>query len=256
MQIMLTRPAHQAKPLQKQLSALGHSVRVLPTLTIQPIPCKLTLPNLGKPYYLVVTSANAVPSIATYLNSTKHDIRLICLGPATAACCAAAGGNVAITAPPPYGTQALLESGLLQQLPRNSQLEICTGVGCSLPLIKALERTFNPLRVYESYRRSCPDTRLSDALTSEERDSTELIICTSADGLNHLHRMTPNHWQTWLRSTPLLVISPNMKQLATKKQHQTILEAGSATDECITKAVIAHAKKTDTQAQLAENSRQ
>ncbi len=165
---------------------------------------------------------------------------MICLGPATAARAKQAGCARVAVAPQPYGTDALLNSQLLDAVPANEPIIVCTGIKCSQRLVAALNQKFLNVNVLHTYRRRRTESSLPQRLTTRERDAIEVIVSTSHDSLRFLWNMTPPDWQQWLRETPLLVVSHRMRAFAKQQHHCCIIQANDASDSAIVAALQKH----------------
>jgi uroporphyrinogen-III synthase len=232
--IWITRPAHQAIELKDKITDMGGQYIHIPAMTIDWLACTITQPPASKKVYAIFTSCNAVPSAAQALQSLPCNTINLAVGPATATAMQAHGLQVDQQAPEPYGTEALLSMPLWSSLePTHSHIMIFTGKNCSHKLQQGLQqRHFQP-HSHACYQRSCPDTTLDQTLSGAQRQQITIIISTSCDLLKNLWHMTPATWHTWLRQTPLVVISHTMAQQAKQLGFVSIYQADNASTDTI-----------------------
>jgi uroporphyrinogen III methyltransferase / synthase len=111
--VVVTRAREQASGLRATLEALGAAVEELPAIVLEPLP--VTLPDLPRFAWLVLTSANGVRALFDALHATGRDaralagLRVAVIGPGTAAALDACGVRADLI-PDRYVAEALLDA--------------------------------------------------------------------------------------------------------------------------------------------------
>jgi uroporphyrinogen-III synthase len=187
--VLVTRPAHQAENLCRQIEAEGGTAIRLPLLTIEPSAQAAEARRLlAAPRQLwIFTSSNAVRHAVPLVSGT-WPARLAAIGPGTAAALAVAGQADAATPLAGSSSEALLALPELQAIGGASIL-IVTGEGGLDVLARGLAARGAVVERAEVYRR-VPLPYPPDAVASALR-RTDVIVITSADALGHLVRLTP-----------------------------------------------------------------
>ena len=111
--VVVTRAREQASGLRATLETLGAAVEELPAIVVEPL--AVTLPDLRRFAWLVLTSANGVRALFDALRAVGHDaralasLRVAVIGPGTAAALHACGVRADLV-PDRYVAEALLDA--------------------------------------------------------------------------------------------------------------------------------------------------
>jgi len=227
--VLVTRPAQQANLLCKMIEAeSGEAVR-LPVIEIVEIADKTALLNcnLNNNDFAIFISANAVEKALPNLE-LPPECQVFAVGKRTAETLKQSG----ITAhcpPPPFNSEALLEIPKLQKI-QGKKIVIFRGEGGRELLAKTLQQRGAIVNYVNVYRRIQPPT-------PAKINPVDIITITSVQGLKHLLNMLKG--QTWVKNTPLVVIS---ERIAIKAKewgiNAPIFIATSASDKGIFNAVL------------------
>ena len=237
--ILVTRPAHQASGLCRQIESRGGRPLQFPALEILlPQHVELARRRLMAAHGIVIfISPNAVEFGLSLLHGKRlpDGIRLAAVGKATAEALRIAGYRVGLLPSAGFDSEGLLSLPELQQV-AGQTVVIVRGEG-GRPLLGDTLRQRGARVVYaEVYRRRCPDVDATALLQRWDRD-VALVTVTSNEVMRNLADLLgPAGWPR-LRATPLLVISERMRGQAQKMGFSTILLARGASDEAITEAI-------------------
>lgn len=216
LQVMVTRPAHQAAAISRQLSMQGVEVIRFPTIVIRDLsqnPDQLETARRAADYQLLVfISANAVEygmralSKAGVEPKTLHAVAAI--GQSTAQQLHAHGIK-ACACPTHASSEALLKLDLLRRMRSPARALIVRGQGGKEILAQGLRRQGVRVDYLEAYLREKPTDRPPAAW----RDVPDLIMVTSQDSLQNLFAMTEKNKRPELLQTPVLLGSRSMLAL-------------------------------------------
>ena len=185
--ILVTRALHQASKLSDALCALGAEPVEVPVLEIRPpadpAPLDRALRALDSYDWLILTSANAVRSIAwsNFLNKIAN-LKVAAVGEATAAAARQAGLPVALV-PETYVAEALVESLVGQSAGKKILLVRAKNARNVIP--DALRATGATVDVVDAYRNVMPAAapKLLHAALGKGMDAA---IFTSSSSVTHL----------------------------------------------------------------------
>ena len=203
--ILLTRPEEQVKPLLERLRTLGAQVRHFPAIEIALTPPdKGDLDLLEQATFVIFVSTNAVRGLMEVLR--KHpDVCLAAevaaIGPATAEALRQAGHEPDVVAPPPYNSEALLSTPVLQDL-EHRRVVIVRGQSGREKLAGELRSRGAKVHYLEVYRRGRPDTELSFGELWDE--PPEAICVTSVEIAENLLRCIAPEEKAVLRQSALI----------------------------------------------------
>lgn len=237
--VVITRPAHQAARLARQIQEGGGKIIIFPMLEILPVSddssLRAAMENLSTYQIAIFVSANAVHYALPFCQS-PFSVQFIAIGPGTAR--ALQKYHVKDTwAPRSHHSEGILELPVLKSI-NGAKLAIFCGEN-TRPLLKnaLLERGASVDEII-CYRRRCPDVNVAQALMDWQNNGVNLIISTSQESLENLWRLFGNMDRQWLLHTPLLVISPAMATRAEQCGFRSIILAGGASDEAICAALM------------------
>jgi uroporphyrinogen-III synthase len=242
---MVTRPAHQAVHLCELISAAGGIPVALPVLAIaEPEdlgPARALVARLDEFAIAIFVSANAVEKGMALIHQQgglPPHIKLVAVGQRTAEALQRHGAKIAIQAPPPYSSEALLASAALQSI-SGQDILIFRGSGGRELLADTLRQRGARIAYAEVYRRVMADNKLADLLA--QAGEIDIAVVTSQDGLRNLMEMADRTGlRAWLLNIQLAVISVRVAQLAEELGFKyPALVAEQASDEALVKTISA-----------------
>lgn len=215
LRVMVTRPAHQAEAISRQLSMRGAHVIRFPTIAIRDLsqnPAQLETARRAADYQLLVfISANAVEYGMRALSKAGVDpgtLRAVAaIGPSTARQLHAHGIK-ARACPAQASSEALLKLDVVRRMQSPARALIVRGQGGKEILAHGLRRQGVRVDYLEAYVREKPA-----AQPSAWRDAPDLIMVTSQDSLQNLFAMTEEDKRMALLKTPVLLGSRSMLAL-------------------------------------------
>lgn len=236
--IVITRPAHQAKPLADLITDLGGKPLIFPTLEILGMthdPSLLAAANAIDQYqFAIFVSANAVHYSLKVIKSLALPT-VIAIGPGTAQALQEYGVRVACL-PESHHSEGLLALPLLQNID-DKKIAIFCGEK-TRPLLKTvLSQRGALVDEIVCYRRRCPNVDIAPVLSLWQATGIDLIISTSSESLENLWQLFAKLAADWLRHIPLLVISPRMAEQAKQLGFESVTIAEGASDQAISNAL-------------------
>jgi uroporphyrinogen-III synthase len=210
--IVVTRPAHQAQALYKQITAWGGRCLVFPSLIITPL---VDLPQLNPIFHaappidkFIFTSANAVTAVMPYWPAQKP-WSVFAIGPGTAQALAASSITAQLPKDGEYSSEGLLRLPALQSVSQQ-KIVIFSGLGGKDLLEKMLTAKGAHVQKIAVYQRVRPST----INTLDWQQGIDFLISTSCESLESLCAMINPADQSILKHTQLVVISEKMRNLA------------------------------------------
>ena len=189
--VLVTRPEPQAAPLARLLEAHGARVYRLPAIELQAredrAALRAALGPLDRFNWIVFVSANAV-RFGSYLLEGRRDLRLVAIGPATAAALNQAGFRVALVPDDGFDSEALLASPELSHI-QGQRVLIVRGDGGRELLAEELRTRGAAVSYAEVYQRRCarPVPGAVAAVEAEwSRGGIQVVTATSAELLRCL----------------------------------------------------------------------
>lgn len=224
--ILVTRPVHQAGGLMKAIEQAGGKAVLLPLIEIVPVENPQMFEQCWKSlehyHWLVFISANAV-NFAASMNGGRIDLpatlKVAAIGQATAS--ALRQHNIAVNLLPDggYNSEALLKAAAWQQLDGQRFL-IVRGVGGREKLANTLRMRGAEVDYLEVYRRIRPNNNPEPVKKLLDRQQLSAIVLTSGEAVKNLSDIL--NQANGLLSTPLVVISSRIAQIATRLGFETI----------------------------------
>lgn len=243
--IVVTRPEHQAGTLCQLIEAKGGSVIRFPVISIADIENQTLLHSaiarIDASDILIFVSTNAVSwGLKAILAQGQwpKDIKVAAVGKGTAEALAQQGISVDILPENKFNSEALLNTAELQSV-QDKRIAIVRGEGGRELLANALRERGADVDYVECYRRLKPNTDVSVLSQAWENDKLDLIIVTSNAGLENLVSIVGEPYKQSLIKTPLIVISERMVEKATLLGFKiTPVVADQASDQSLLDAVI------------------
>lgn len=214
LRVLVTRPAHQAEHLCRQIEAQGGVAVKLPLLAIHPTAhasrAQTQLAAARENDGWIFTSANAVRH-AQPLCEPPWPRGLFAIGAATAAALEAGGHEVQAAPVTAHSSEALLALPEFAEV-RGKQFVIVTGEDGLGVLAPALTERGATATVVTVYRR-VPLPYDADTVLSALR-GTEVLVITSGQALTHLHMLTPEASRATLLKKRLVLPSTRVLEQA------------------------------------------
>ena len=243
MNVLVTRPIHQADTLCALIEQQGGQAIRFPTLDIVAIDNgKLSqqLVTMNEWDWLVFISSNAV-NFALLANNGKIDAfkesAIAAVGKATAKALHSAGLNVDLLPETHFNTEGLLATDEMKQV-NGKKCLIIRGLGGRERLANQLQERGAKVEYMEVYKREIPKVDNMDVNNMLKKQMFDVITITSGDALKNLMIMVNSELSGILKAVPLIVISNRIKQLAEKIGFETIVVTDSPSDAAIIKTVV------------------
>jgi len=196
--VLVTRPIHQSENLSKLIREQGGNPILFPVIEIKPLQTKLDY-NINDFDLAIFISANAVKY------SIPVNIECFAVGKATANCL-----KTAKFPAPPFNSEALLEMPEMQESAiSGKKIAIFRGEGGRELLAKTLKLRGANVTYFNVYKRVQPPVP-----AWIHNIKIDIIIITSSEGLQNFMNMLDG--QTWIRNTPMVLISERIKVVAKK----------------------------------------
>jgi uroporphyrinogen-III synthase len=245
--VLVTRPAHQAEFFCHSVEQLGGIPIRFPTIAILPKESPFSpnpLNSLNNFDYAIFISANAVEQTFKRLDENEFPTSLQCVavGKKTAQALKRHGCPIAITPKTDYTSEALLAHSKMQSM-QNKNVFIVRGEGGRELLAETLRKRGAIVKYAEVYRRCLPEYT-DDQIRVLMKDNTiSVITITSAESLNNLTTLFARIDEYYLRDIPLILggnrILEAARQLGFK---QALVVANNPSDEAMLQALLGWAK--------------
>ncbi len=216
MNILLTRPLSQSKPLKHLILDGGDQPILFPTLEIK----ALDATPLHDHYDAIIfISANAVDYGVKVLEGLNLEhCQVFAVGEATASKVMSCGFQVDAYPRSNASSEALLALTEVRQL-KNKSILIFRGVGGRETLKESLVKQFNTVEYAEVYERvECTTTQLHrNSLVQLSNNHDSMIVITSIESLVAMMNLVNNievNLLNKLQKTPLIVLSERIRNFA------------------------------------------
>lgn len=242
MTVMVTRPAHQARPLCEMIESRSGHVICFPVLEIADIadrgPVEALVGRLHEYDLAVFVSVNAaakgLPLVLARGPWPRHT-RVAAVGERTAGELARFGVPVDICPATGFDSESLLAVRELQAA-GGKRVLIFRGRGGRELLADTLRGRGAHVDYAEVYRRVRPDAELGEVL--RQHPFPDAIVITSGEGLENLYHMTGSELRPRLLATPLVVVSARIADKARALGFtQPPAVAGHAGDRAVVEAI-------------------
>lgn len=247
--VLVTRPEHQAGNLVRLITEQGGNAVRFPTLAIVPQDnvheIQETLASLDRFQWLVFISVNAVTMHHYYLDSGKinklKSVRFAAIGRATAEALKSAGLPVDLVPENSYTSEALLAMPELQQI-NGQRFLIVRGEGGREELANVLRGRGAEVDYLDVYKRIVPNIESSGILllleqVLLEQEKLDVITITSGAALQNLLTLLGKEYHELLFTIPLVVISDRIRQIAADIGFKRIVVTNNPSDAAILEAV-------------------
>ncbi|UCF75485.1 MAG: uroporphyrinogen-III synthase [Betaproteobacteria bacterium] len=243
--IVVTRPARQARELAEMIRAAGGAATLFPVLEIRDVedlkPLRDIIARLDEFDLAIFISPNAVNKAMNLI--TAHGTlppALICaaIGRGGVKELARFGVTNAIAPSPRFDSEALLELPELQEM-RGKRVVIFRGDGGRELLGDTLKLRGATVEYAECYRRGMPNLDAAPLLKAWARNELDAITVTSSEGLRNLYEMIGVLGRQWLRKTAVFVPHPRIAEVAHELGLTRVIVTAPA-DEGLLSALIEH----------------
>ncbi|KIO48801.1 uroporphyrinogen-III synthase [Nitrosospira sp. NpAV] len=220
--ILVTRPAHQADDLAARICLAGGNPVLFPVLEILDIgdqrPLLDLVARLDEFDLAIFISPNAVNKAMSLIQTKRSlppTLKVAAVGQGTTRVLGNFGVNQVIAPAMRFDSEALLEMTELRQV-QGKRIVIFRGDGGRELLGDGLLARGATLEYAECYRRVKPGTDAAPLLRAGARGEINAITITSSEGLRNLFDMVGEPGQVWLKKTPLFVSHERIAQTARK----------------------------------------
>lgn len=243
--ILVTRPAHQAINFCRLIEDHGGNAISMPTMAIEKIDDdKEIINSLGHLFrfdWVIFISANAV-NFALRANSGKipelMNVRVAAIGQATADALRDAGLPVHLVPERGYSTEDLLAMPQMQNI-KDLGFLIIRGVGGREQLASLLvSKGAKSVEYLEVYKRVLPSIDCKPATLLLAEKKLNVITVSSGEILQNLLIMVDEKYHAYLLTLPLVVVSDRIRQMAITMGFKRIVMANSPSDKAQLEAVI------------------
>jgi len=248
--IVVTRPAHQARELAELIRAAGGNPILFPVLEIRDVadlkPLIALIDRLEDFDLAIFISPNAVSkamNLITARRALPANLAVAAIGPGSVKELARFGVTAVIAPARRFESEALLALPQLQAM-GGKRVVIFRGEGGRELLGDTLKARGARVEYAECYRRGAPDLDAAPLLKAWARDELDAITVTSSEGLHNLFERVGALGRAWLKKTPVFVPHPRIAEVARGLGLATVIvtEAG---DEGLIAGLIDHFGKRD-----------
>lgn len=220
--VLITRPKHQATALIEAVQAAGYQAYSLPSIEIVPLPCHSELAQLlahiQQYQCIIFTSANAVlhslEFIYQLLDKQPKQLRVVAIGPATKRALEAVSCHVDIM-PAVANSESLLNLSELHDVNRQ-HIAIIKGASGRELLAQGLQERGASVSGISVYQRQQPAHEPAIVTRHCLDWQVNVVVTTSSESLFNFYQMLDANGKAWLQQVTLLLISERM--LATVHQ--------------------------------------
>lgn len=247
--VLVTRPAHQSHSLVTKIDANGGHAILLPTIEIEAVDSETlrsVLSQLAEFDLAIFISVNAVEQGLAQLNrlhlKLPSQLKLACVGPASAAVLRKAGYDVAIVPTEKFSSESLLAHEDLQSV-AGKRMVIFRGEGGRELLAEKLRERDATVVYAECYRRTRPQTDTRAIEQDWSQGKIDLVVVTSGEGLKNLFDMLSASGQQLLTQTPVVTVSERTLLAAQALGLNDVMVAMDASDPAIIEKLKAWRRK-------------
>lgn len=219
LQVLITRPIHQANELASQIQFYGGKPYNFPTIEIKAKPIKPLLPTLKiiNDYdFVLFISPNAVFKTANTIKQIwphwPDNCKIVAIGPGTALALTQYNLPVDYHPEKEFNGTGLLALPILQDI-KQKRILVIKGEEGAHYLEQELKCRGAQVKRLAVYKRLYPSITKNNVPNPKKVD---IIVCTSTTGLKNLVGLLYPNWQDILLKKQLLVISPGIADTAKK----------------------------------------
>ena len=220
--ILVTRPAHQAGDLAARIRAAGGTPILFPVLEILDTedqrPLLDLLARLDEFDLAIFISPNAVNKTMSLIRAKRTlppKLKVAAVGQGTTRELRNFGVDEVIAPTWRFDSEALLDMDDLQQV-KGKRVVVFRGDSGRELLGDELLKRGAVLEYAECYRRVKPNTDTASLLSAWANNEMNAITITSSEGLRNLFDMVGESGQVWLKKTPLFVSHERIVHAASK----------------------------------------
>ena len=220
--ILVTRPAHQAGDLAARIRAAGGTPILFPVLEILDTedqrPLLDLLARLDEFDLAIFISPNAVSKTMSLIRAKRTlppKLKVAAVGQGTTRELRNFGVDEVIAPTRRFDSEALLDMDDLQQV-EGKRVVVFRGDSGRELLGDELLKRGAVLEYAECYRRVKPSTNTASLLSAWANNEMNAITITSSEGLRNLFDMVGESGQVWLKITPLFVSHERIVHAASK----------------------------------------
>jgi uroporphyrinogen-III synthase len=238
--VMITRPEKQSEKLRELVELNGGRALMFPTVEIKTIGIEPDLITNKSADISIFISKNAVDQIDDQILTGLGKSDCVAIGVGTAN--SLRQRNIAKVSYPVegIGSEALLDLPLLhEENIRGKNIFLVKGVGGRELIEHTLTARGALVSLLEVYRREKPDINHAKLQNIWQKQSPDVIVITSGEGLENLLEMVPSDNNSYLLDCPLIVISQRLASLAISLGFtvQPVVSRG-VDDEAILNAIV------------------
>lgn len=245
--VLVTRPAHQASRFQQLLAAQGAHAVLFPVVEIRPpddvAALATQLVDIATYDTALFISANAVDYGLQALATPQllQHLTLGAIGKKTAQALQQHGFTAQWVPTAGFTSEDWLALPQTQQL-AGRRILIFRGAGGRELLADTLRQRGATVTQVDVYQRVCPKIAASQLKQHHEQQQLDIIAITSSEGILNLVTMLDN--PAWIKTLPLLVGSPRMRETARQAGFDgTLIMADNPSDEAMLQALIQWAQE-------------
>jgi len=241
--VLVTRPAHQAGDLAARIRLAGGNPVLFPVLEILDTqdqrPLLDVVRRLDEFDLAIFISPNAVNKAMSLIRTKRTlppELKFAAVGQGTTRALRNFGVNEVIAPTIRFDSEALLDLVELQQV-GGKRVVVFRGDSGRELLGDSLLKRGAALEYVECYRRTKPSTDTAPLLRVWAAGKMNAITITSSEGLRNLFDMVGETGQIWLKKTPLFV-SHERIALTAKKLGLTQVILAAAGDEGLLRGLV------------------
>ena len=220
--VLVTRPAHQASNLANKISATGGNPILFPVLEITDVedlrPMLKIIDRLALFDLAIFVSPNAINRAMVLIQAKQGlpaHLKVAVVGKGSADALKLFGVNQVIVPTGCYDSEALLDRKELQQM-KGKRVIIFRGNGGRRLLGDTLVERGAILEYVECYHRGKPAIDATVLLTNWSHNPLNAVTITSSEGLYNLLEMVGKTGQQLLKISPLFTAHQRIAQLASE----------------------------------------
>ncbi|MDQ3186208.1 MAG: uroporphyrinogen-III synthase [Pseudomonadota bacterium] len=221
--ILVTRPVHQASGLAAKICAAGGTALLFPVLEILDTKNQRGLldivARLDEFDLAIFISPNAVDKAMSLIREKRTlppRLKIAAVGQGTRRVLRNFGIDEVVAPTTHFDSEALLDMDDLQQVQGKRVVIFRGDGGRELLGDELLKRGVAALEYAECYRRAKPNADTASLLRAWENNKMSAITITSSEGLRNLFDMVGQPGKIWLKKTPLFVSHERIAQTASK----------------------------------------